>query len=451
MKKLLQIILIFIILTTPVLSVFAEPSGVTSQPEASSEVSPAPTPEPAPLPTLEADACILIDAKSGEVLFERNADRPRLYPASTTKIMTALLAIEKGNMDQIMVASEAAVNDIGKDGMNIGIMAGEELRLEKLLEALLIRSANETANIIAENLSSTRQEFVDLMNERARELGATGTHFVNPCGAHDSEHYTTAADLAKISRHAMTLPKFREMVAKTSFLMEPTNKHDSWPVLATTNNLLKKYNKSELYTVNGIKTGYTVPSGHCLISSAVNADGMELITVVLGVRNEGSKDNVIKLTKQLFEYGFTRFSRVTLQMGNETVDQIPVEDAEDKNPLAVVTKGTLEYVLPTDPTQWNVVKKLHLRSPIQAPVNQGDLLGYLEYERNGSSIGRVDVVAGRSIKRMPQAEIIHTAQIVSRNPLLRNILIVTLITVAVFIPLRMVLRRISRRINSRRY
>ncbi len=149
-------------------------------------------------PSIPEGSCILIDSKTGQVLFEKASDAKRLFPASTTKIMTAALALENGKLDAMMTASQEAIYDIGKDGSNIGIMAGEQLSLENLLKALLISSANETANIIAENLCATRQEFVDLMNQKARELGASDTHFVNPCGAHDDNHYTTAADLAKM-------------------------------------------------------------------------------------------------------------------------------------------------------------------------------------------------------------------------------------------------------------
>ncbi|HPZ06006.1 MAG TPA: serine hydrolase, partial [Clostridiales bacterium] len=181
-------------------------------------------------PSLEAEAYILVDAHTGDVLCEKDS-RKTLYPASTTKIMTAILAIEQGNLDEIMTASQSAIDAIGYNGSNIGIIPGEKIPLESLLQAMLISSANEAANIIAENICDSTEEFFELMNRRAKELGAVETHFSNASGIHDPMHFTTAADLACIARHAMTLPEFREIVSTHSFTMPATNKRSKWPLL----------------------------------------------------------------------------------------------------------------------------------------------------------------------------------------------------------------------------
>jgi D-alanyl-D-alanine carboxypeptidase (penicillin-binding protein 5/6) len=404
------------------------------------------TDEPA---DITAESCILIDAASGKVLFEKDSDRQKMFPASTTKIMTAILALEMGDLDQVMTASQAAVNDIGKDGSNIGIMAGEQIKLRNLLDALLISSANETANIIAENLCPTRQEFVDLMNKKAKELGALDTHFVNPCGAHEDDHYTTASDLAKIARYAMTNPKFREIVDKDNFQMPPTNKHSSWPVLGTTNKLMQS-NKNDLYIINGIKTGYTVPAGYNLVSSAVGKDGMELIAVVMGVRNDGAKDNVKKFSKELLDYGFDNYSLVSIQQDNKVYRKVDVGDAEDTLPLELVTKGEVSGVLPKDRSQWDFKEIPHINGNISAPVNEGDRLGYVDYQIKGESIGRVDLVASRSVKQKPQAAVASRLTSLLDNTVIRVALAIAAISLF-FIILRKVLRTISRRVNARRY
>ncbi|GAE90587.1 D-alanyl-D-alanine carboxypeptidase family protein [Acetivibrio straminisolvens] len=213
---------------------------------------------------INARAYILIDSKTGQVLAEYNPDF-KTYPASTTKIMTAILALELGDLDQIMTVNQSAIDDIGPGGMHIGLLPGEQLELRYLLDALLVRSANETAYVIAENLCSSRQEFYNLMNEKAKELGATNTNFLNPCGIDNGEkgknHLTTARDLAKISQYAMTIPQFREIVQKTIIKIPPTNKHSEEVIVGTTNRLLlyeKSRYKSEYFSkVTGIKTGYT--------------------------------------------------------------------------------------------------------------------------------------------------------------------------------------------------
>lgn len=397
-----------------------------------------------------AQSCILIDSKTGQVLYEKNAHEKGMYPASTTKILTAIIGIEKGTMDQLMTASEAAVNDIGKDGMNIGIMAGEQIKLENLLEALLITSANETANIIAENISPTREEFVKLMNEKAKELDAVDTHFVNPCGAHNKDHYTTASDMAKIARYGMTLPKFREIVAKKDYQLPATNKHESWPVLYTTNKLLR-YGSNELFKYNGIKTGFTVPAGNCLIASAINDEGMELISVVLGTKGPAAGNMVTKYSEQLLEYGFKNYSLQSVVDANQVVGTIPVQDAKNDAQLDLVTKEGYKCVLPQDKSAWNITKKEYFKSTVTAPVDKGDVLGYIEYERNGITLGKVDVVASTAIEANEKIKMIETTQKLVDNSLFKKVILCAAVVLFGFIALRFALRKISRKYKSRRY
>jgi len=399
---------------------------------------------------INAISYILIDSKSGQVLYEYNSNKQGVYPASTTKIMTAILALEKGNLDQMMTASQAAIYDIGKDGMNIGIMPGEQMSMENLLNAVLISSANEAANIIAENICSTRQEFVDLMNEKARELGAVKTHFVNPCGMHDDNHYTTASDLAKIARYAMSLPKYREIVKKTEYTLPPTNKHQSWPTLYTTNRLLRSKSNG-LFEVNGIKTGYTGPAGQNVVASAVNEEGMELISVVLGVKEITNEKNAFTYSNILLEYGFKNFSLQKLVDANQIIANVPVEGAEEDTLLSLVADNEIKAVLPADSSSWNLSKKEYIKSPITAPVNQGDVLGYIEYEKDGVSLGKVNIVASRSVEMAPQAKLLDTAERTAQNPLFKQVVTIVAIILVLFIALRFTLRRISRQKRRRKY
>lgn len=234
----LPIIVILIVLSTFILSVsvpFAQPINALDE----AKVKAAKEKEAFSL-GIEAESCILIDSRTGQVLYSQNADKSGIYPASTTKIMTAIVALENADLDHVMTASQAAINDIGEGGMNIGIMAGEKICFIDLLNAMLVCSANEAANIIAENVASSREEFISMMNKRATELGALNTNFVNTCGIHNSKHYTTARDMAIIARHAMTIPTFREIVKKDHYDMPITNKHEKWNTLYTTNKFLKQ-------------------------------------------------------------------------------------------------------------------------------------------------------------------------------------------------------------------
>jgi len=349
----------------------------------------------------DAKACILIDSQTGQVLYEQNADL-RLYPASTTKMMTAILAIENAKPGQVMTASQKAINEIGADGMNIGIMQGEKMTMEQLLKPLLISSANEAANILSENVFSSQSEFIDQMNKKAQEIGAVNTHFVNPNGMHDPDHYTTARDLSTIARYAMSLPVFRNTVCQRSYQLGATNKHSSWPVLYTSNPLL--YRESEYFTkVTGIKTGYTSEAGHNLVSAAANDKGMELIAVVLGVSGTGAgaKARSADDCEKLLEYGFQNYGRQNVIGTNQFVKKVSVKDAKDDTELTLVTAASVDYVLPYDKSQWNIVSTSLIPTSFQAPIQKGEVLGSIEYRRNGVLLGKTDVIAANSVEISP--------------------------------------------------
>ncbi len=394
-----------------------------------------------------ASAFILVDSKSGQVLYGHNIDK-KLYPASVTKIMTAIVALENGNLDHMMTASQSAVNDIGDGGMNIGIMAGEELRMEDLLNALLVASANETANIIAENICPTRNDFIDLMNKKAVEIGATNTHFVTTCGIHHPDHYSTASDFAKITRYAMQIPKFREIVSKTSYNMPPTNKHSKWYPLYNTNKLLGS--KSQYYSdVIGVKTGYTSQAGNNLASAAISSDGTELIAVVFGVFGPNAKYDVVNYSKELLEYGFKNYSLQTVVEKNQLISSANVENAENDTKLDLVTGEELKSVLPIDKSSFNITHSKSINSNIKAPVKKGQVLGFVTYEMNGVTLGKIDLVASADINENIKSKSIGWAKTLFESTLFKNVLIGTLIVIIMFFSLRTVLRKISRHLNSK--
>lgn len=400
---------------------------------------------PAYAETIEtsANSYILVDAKTGQVLSEKDADK-KSYPASTTKILTAIVAIETGDLKQMMTASKEAVKDIGPDGMNIFIAPGEELQMEDLLNAMLIASANETANIIAENLAPTRKDYIDKMNAKAKELGANNTHFTNPNGMHDDDHYTTARDLSILACYAMSLPKFREITAKKSYLMNVTNMHKKWDMLYTTNKFL--YTTSEYFSkITGIKSGYTSQAGYNLVSSAMNDDGMELIAVVFG---DQSKAKVDTDSKKLLEYGFENYSLQKVIAEGQFIKNVPVKDAKDNVNVNIVVKSDFSCVLPKDSSEWNIDFSDTINSKIQAPVNKGDVLGYREYRRNGAKLGKVDLVAAGSVEKIQTQPTKLKEK--TGSPIIFSIIKYILLAAFALFALRFILRRISRSMKARR-
>ena len=356
-------------------------------------------------PDLTAKAFILMDMKTGQVLAEKNADERR-SPASTTKIMTALVALENADLEDEMTASENAINSVPYDYVTAGIKIGETLKFKDLLDLMMITSANEASNIIAENISKdgTMQGFTDMMNSKAAELGLTGTHFTNANGKEEEDHYTTARDLAILSRAAMTMDKpiFREVVGRKEFSIPDTNlrKSSEWKLghLTYTNELLTSHSK--YYSkVTGIKTGYTDLAGLCLVSSAVNPDGLELIAVVLGAED---KTHQFKDSQNLLEYGFKNFGEQQLTQKGEYVNRFEVEDAVDGKKVEVITNNEFSHILPLDEEirtkNLEIVKTFN--EPFVAPIAQGQKVGKIEYIYDGKLIGTVELVAKEAIEKL---------------------------------------------------
>ena len=404
---------------------------------------------------------ILMDLKTGQVIAEQDADK-KVRPASTTKIMTAILALENGRLDQAMTVSKAAVYDIGDGGSNIGINPGESgFTLENLLNAMLIKSANETANIVAENIGKTRSEFVDLMNKKAAELGAVNTHFVNPCGKddakEDADHLSTARDMAIIGRYAMNIPKFREIVDKEYYKEMPaTNDHPVWDPLRTTNKLLWPKNSypyeldgtEHNYIVNGIKTGYTSAARNNLIVSAVNDEGMELIAAIMHASGSGI---VFSSAKKLVQYGFEHYSLQKIDTANRIVKNATVENAKDNERLDLVTASDFSCALPIDEGDSHIAVKENINSIVQAPVNAGDVLGSVEYSRNGLVLGKVDIIASKNVEKAVKAEemLVDKGKATMGIPIVR-IIIIIFSAFLFLILLRIVLRKISKMVIKKR-
>ncbi len=278
-------------------AVGATKKGASAKPAASKTAKkPAPTPTPTPAPLapgelpLAAKSAILLDAKSGDVLYEKNPDEMQ-YPASATKILTALLVIEQGDLDRRVTIQ---IEDTKVEPSALEFKPGEEYTRRHLLFALLLKSANDVALALARDNAGSVAAFAEKMNRRAETLGATASHFTNPHGLHDPHHFTTARDLAAIARVAMQLPLFREIVATPEIGMA---RGDEWVVLKNHNKLL-----AMLPGCIGVKTGFTRPAQQVLVSSAIRA-GREALSVVMHTDKPGIWND----SKTLLEHAFEKF------------------------------------------------------------------------------------------------------------------------------------------------
>lgn len=263
-------------------------------------------------PDISSPAALLMDSSSGKVLYKKNMNEKR-YPASLTKVMTAIVVLENCDLEDSATVSYDAVMSLSSGYVTANLQIGEELTVEQLLYVLMVGSSNDAAIVLAEHVSGSVEAFSELMNQKAKEIGCTSTNFVNPNGVHDKNHYSTAYDLALIAKYAMKNETFRTLVSTTSYKLPITNKYDREDRFFTTTNsllIVNNNNRSDNYYykyATGIKTGFTTPAGNCLIASA-NKNGLELITVVLGSgqTKDGLSERYID-TKNLFNYGYDTY------------------------------------------------------------------------------------------------------------------------------------------------
>lgn len=298
-------------------------------------------------PQVAAETAILMDVDSGEILYAKGIDEKR-YPASTTKIMTAWLAIENSNLSDEITFSQDAVYNIEPGSTHIGIQPGEILTMEQSLYAILLASANEVSNGVAEYVGGgSISAFVDKMNERAASLGCTNTHFMNPSGLHDDNHYTTARDLATIACAAFQNKTFRKIIGTEYYIEPKTNLTDEERWLNNHNKMLLSGEKHYDGCLGG-KTGYTTTAGNTLVTFA-ERDNMRLVCVVLAdtLRFQYSD------TASLFDYGFGNFHKevITENQPASTIRLLPADalSLKMKHPevLSQVEKGNC-VTLPND-------------------------------------------------------------------------------------------------------
>ena len=368
-----------------------------------------------PAPALAADelgevqaaAAILVDTSYNTVLYEKNSNERR-PPASITKVMTALMvleAIDRGQLQESMVitASANAPSDITDDSSTQNILPGEQLTVENLLYCLLIPSANEAANILAEAVSGSVPAFVDAMNARAAELGMSNTHFMNPHGLHNDEHYSTAHDIYLMVKEAMTHPLFQKIVSTSAYTVPATNLSPQRKFFNT--NALLTANKYPGYTyspVNGIKTGHTPEAGYCLASSAQKNE-RSLIAVVLGAPNPQKADGSISRmqfseSRRLLKWGFENFKPQTILSKDALLREVNVKNGKGVSHVIAVPSTGIEAMMPVTYNPEKLNKNISLKQDsIYAPVKQGQVLGSVTVSYEGKDYGTVDLVAANSV------------------------------------------------------
>ncbi len=331
------------------------------------------------LPNMTATSAVVIEAKTGHIIYQRDAHR-KMFPASTTKMMTLITALEYGNLDDIVTVSK---NASGAEGSTLWLEVGDKVPLGDLLSGMMMVSGNDAAIAIAEHVDGSVQKFAAHMTQRAKELGATGTHFTNSNGLPDTNHYTTAYDLAILAAHGYSLPHFEEIVSTKEQTFPWV--HDPTHLLRNENQMLWLYQGG-----NGVKTGYTDAAGRCLVSAS-NRNGVQLIAVVL--------DSVYMWNDSiaLLDYGFSQVENSTIIKSNETVDTLPVLSGR-KHSMPV--KTTDEIVMPVfkdDAEAYTL--DYDVPTFLKAPIKKGDTVGKVHVLCDGKEVAESKIVATADVEQ----------------------------------------------------
>mgnify|MGYP000843551360 CR=1 FL=1 len=327
--------------------------------------------------SINGQAAVLLDAQSKQVLYENNKDE-KLPPASITKILTTIMAIESGKLDETVTIGP---NPPLLEGTRVYLEEGEKIKLRELVIASLVNSANDAALAIAEYLGGTEEKFAQAMNERARELGARNSNFVNAHGLSAENHYTTAYDMGVIACYAMQNETFREIVKMKVYDWEG----QAWQTrLINKNEMLWSYKGA-----NGIKTGYT-KEAKCTIVASAARDGQEFIAVVLGsVGNNTWTD-----AEKVLDYGFANFRKLQLAKPDEVAARVQF-DPEEKKELLLATGQELTVTVPLGANQ--KVESHVVLNPLGKKVEKGQVSGKMEYYVDGEQVGSVDLIARNSL------------------------------------------------------
>ena len=352
------------------------------------------------LPAIEGEAFLVMDMTTGKILTSQNADE-KMYPASTTKMITAILALENLDMNHVITVSSNAADT---KGTILGLKTGEQLTVKNILYAMMVKSANDCAVALAEEMAGNIESFAVMMNQKAAEIGCTSTNFVTPNGLHDENHYSTASDLAKIALYCMQNETFRDIVQTIEYSVPATNVSPEIRTVKNTNLLLYDEDDANRIYVNnelryckydgciGIKTGQTPEAQGCLVAAA-EKHGTKILTVVLKSSTYGRFADSIKL----LDWGFTNYRTLTVMTAGKDMGEIKVKKGEF-NKVGTELSETLIFTIPSEASDAIITPEIQLEEELIAPVSKGAVVGHVVISEGGKKLGTYDIVASEDIK-----------------------------------------------------
>lgn len=346
--------------------------------------------------------CIVMEASTGKIIYEKDS-YTKVSPASTTKIMTAILALEHCQLTDTATVSHNAIYSVPLGYAHAYLKEGEVLTIEQLLHVLLIPSANDAANVLAEHIAGSINSFTTMMNTKALELGCQNTNFVNANGIQESNHYSTAYDLAIMGRYAMQNEAFRKIVSTTKYTLPATNKYmENNRYFKSTNELILPDDRDSVDNyyypyATGIKTGYTEVAKECIVASA-KKDDKEFILVILGAeRTENGLSGRFIDCKNLFNYAFENYTTHTINEENAVLKQVKISNTGmfSRN-LDILIKDKITLVLKKDTNISTITPTVEITSDLTAPISKNTVIGTITYNVDGNTYTS-DLLAGSDI------------------------------------------------------
>lgn len=346
---------------------------------------------------VQGDSAILIDAATGKILYEKNIHE-KLYPASVTKIMVLLLAMENLESNKISLDDDVIIspNAAGMGGSQLYMEEGEVQKVEALIRAISVRSGNDAAVALAEHIAGSEELFVDMMNNRAQELGMSNTHFVNPHGLHDDNHYTSAYDISLMSKELLKYPQVHKWLTIWMTTVKVGKEKDSVQQMVNTNKLVKYYKGA-----NGIKTGYTRKSMYCLAASATRGN-LTLISVILGSPSITQRNAD---SAKLLNHGFANYDSMPMVREGQIIKNVPVSKGNLEN-VDVVADNSFSILIKKGQSK-DVEKEILLPDNLDAPIEKDTKVGEIIYKIDGEEKGRVDLICKEEVKKASLFEMLN--------------------------------------------
>ena len=407
---------------------------------------------------VDAEAVYFINLDTGKVIYEKDADK-KVYPASTTKIMTALLALENiPDLDTPQIELKLYIqNALSGTGASLaGILRGETFTPRELLYAALLPSGNEAAMMLGDYVGDGSLDyFAEMMNEKAAELGAVNTHFVNASGMHDDDHYATAYDMYLITMAALENETFREIVS-TNYYYAGEDQNGN-PLHWNTTNFLISPGSTYYYPyATGVKTGTTDEAGRCLVSTA-EKDGYHYLMVMMGApqydfNGEKLEENMVfKQTIGLYDWAFSSFSNKTLIEKDVGVGEVPLKLARSGKDYLLIKSGEVfTDLLPNEIEASSITMELDLPAVINAPIEEGDQVGTIRLMLAGEEIGRVPAVAAEDVDASLIATLIDQFKRLFRSFLSKFIVVFVILSIIAYIIITVLRGRNKNRYYRRR-